>query len=84
MLLYTANISDYIKPAIPVMTKIVEVSDMINNACRDLLDFNVDQSTMWIFLFQAKSFTHYIRFKRRYGPRGVTVELWTGNSSFTC
>ena len=40
MLLYTANISDYNIPAIPVMTKIVEVSDMINNACRDLLDFN--------------------------------------------
>ena len=40
MLLYTANISDYIKPAIPVMTKNVLVSDMINNASRDLLDFN--------------------------------------------
>ena len=40
MLLYTANISDYIKPAIPVMTKNVQVSDMINNASRDLLDFN--------------------------------------------
>ena len=40
MLLYIANISDYKTPAIPVMTKIVEVSDMINNACRDLLDFN--------------------------------------------
>ena len=40
MLLYTVNISDYKTPAIPVMTKIVEVSDMINNACRDLLDFN--------------------------------------------
>ena len=39
MLLYTANISDFIKPAIPVMTKNV-VSDMINNASRDLLDFN--------------------------------------------
>ena len=40
MLLYIANISDYKTPAIPVMTKIVEVSDMINNASRDLLDFN--------------------------------------------
>ena len=40
MLLYTANISNYNIPAIPVMTKIVEVLDMINNACRDLLDFN--------------------------------------------
>ena len=40
MLLYTANISDYIKPAIPVMTKNVLVSDMINNASRDLRDFN--------------------------------------------
>ena len=40
MLLYIANISDYKTPAIPVMTKIVEVSDMINNVCRDLLDFN--------------------------------------------
>ena len=40
MLLYIANISDYNIPAIPVMTKIVEVSDMINNVCRDLLDFN--------------------------------------------
>ena len=40
MLLYIANISDYKTPAIPVMTKIVKVSDMINNACRDLLDFN--------------------------------------------
>ena len=35
MLLYIANISDYKTPAIPVMTKIVEVSDMINNACRE-------------------------------------------------
>ena len=40
MLLYTANISDYNIPAIPVTTEIVEISDMINNACRDLLDFN--------------------------------------------
>ena len=32
MLLYTANISNYNIPAIPVMTKIVEVLDMINNA----------------------------------------------------
>ena len=40
MLLYTANISNYNIPAIPVMTKNVEVSDMINNECRDLLDFN--------------------------------------------
>ena len=40
MLLYVANISGYKTPAIPVMTKIVEVSDMINNASRDLLDFN--------------------------------------------
>ena len=40
MLLYTANISDYKTPAIPVMNKIDEVSDMINNASRDLLDIN--------------------------------------------
>ena len=40
MLLYTANISNYNIPAIPVMTKIVEVSDTINNVRRDLLDFN--------------------------------------------
>ena len=40
MLLYIANISDYNIPAIPVMTTIVEVSDMINSVCRDLLDFN--------------------------------------------
>ena len=40
MLLYIANTSDYNIPAIRVMTKIVEVSDMINNVCRDLLDFN--------------------------------------------
>ena len=40
MLLNTANISDYNIPAIPVLTKIIEVSDMINRVCRDLLDFN--------------------------------------------
>ena len=40
MLLYNANKSDYSKPALPVMTKIVEVSNMINKVCRDLLDFN--------------------------------------------
>ena len=40
MLLHTANISYYNIPAIPVMTIIIEVSDMINNVCRDLLDFN--------------------------------------------
>ena len=40
MLLYNANISDYLKLALPVMTKNVEVSDMINNVCRDLLDFD--------------------------------------------
>ena len=40
MLLHTANISYYNIPAIAVMTIIIEVSDMINNASRDLLDFN--------------------------------------------